>query len=220
MRNYEYELKRSRRKTLSITLTSDNKITVRSPLRTPLAEIEKFVADKRVWLDKHITANDAVISRNAEVIGYRKILINGIPVPLTIGQSDAMFLPDQNGLNGGVEVKTLKRLKQIYLKNLRDTFIMEIDKISQRIGLYANSLQFKDYKSRWGCCDVNDCISFNYKLLMLPYRLREYVIVHELCHTVFHDHSCNFWSLVEKYLPDYKKSIKFIKQYSFVNRIY
>jgi hypothetical protein len=56
--------------------------------------------------------------------------------------------------------------------------------------------------------------------MMLPENLQVYVMVHELCHTVHHDHSKNFWSLVSAFLPNYKSCIKQIKNYSFLNNIY
>ncbi|HHH53129.1 MAG TPA: M48 family peptidase, partial [Bacteroidetes bacterium] len=57
---------------------------------------------------------------------------------------------------------------------------------------------------RWGSCSSDNCISFNYHLVKLSSSLIEYVVVHELAHIVHHNHSKDFWQLVNRYLPDYK----------------
>lgn len=81
----------------------------------------------------------------------------------------------------------------------------KLDKWSSQLGLIHQGFKIKKHKSRWGSCTANNRLSFNYKILFLPSDIQDYVIVHELCHTVRKDHSKNFWALVSKSLPEYGK---------------
>ncbi|MDP3982356.1 MAG: SprT family zinc-dependent metalloprotease [bacterium] len=72
-------------------------------------------------------------------------------------------------------------------------------------GVSPNQVRIKNHKVTWGSCSENGNLNFNYKLLFLPSRLANYLIVHELCHLKEFNHSLKFWKLVEKSFPDYQK---------------
>jgi predicted metal-dependent hydrolase len=76
--------------------------------------------------------------------------------------------------------------------------------ISQQTQLNFSKLTLRDQQTRWGSCTSDKAISLNYKLIFLPQELATYVIIHELCHTQFLDHSERFWALVERFDPDWK----------------
>ena len=110
----------------------------------------------------------------------------------------------------GVDVETdvvQKALKRIVLKFLR----MEAERIlpekldywSKQCGLNYRSLKIDTAKSRWGCCSSQKDIKLSYYLLLLPERLVDYVIVHELCHTREMNHGPRFKALLHSYFNDY-----------------
>jgi hypothetical protein len=210
---FKYKLVRSKRRTLAISITADNEVIVRAPMRTPLSYIEKFIDEKSGWVDKHLAKNAVINSVNDDVINHKKIYVCGNLLPLTIGEKDCI---DESG----VTVKNLSHLKKLFVATLGDGFLQLFNYISKVTNLKYSSVNFKDYKSRWGCCDGKNNIIFNYKLLMLPRRLWEYVIIHELCHTVQHNHSAKFWELVGEFLPDYKSRRTQMKRFAFVTRNY
>jgi predicted metal-dependent hydrolase len=81
----------------------------------------------------------------------------------------------------------------------------KLKKWSNQLNLPYTGFTVKKHKSRWGSCSSGNKLSFNYKVLFLPNDLQDYIIVHELCHTVRKDHSKFFWALVAKSLPEYGK---------------
>jgi predicted metal-dependent hydrolase len=81
----------------------------------------------------------------------------------------------------------------------------KLKKWSSQLGMPYESFTIKKHKSRWGSCSKNNKLSFNYKVIFLPNDLQDYVIVHELCHTLRKDHSKFFWAQVAKSLPEYSK---------------
>ena len=72
-------------------------------------------------------------------------------------------------------------------------------------GFEYKGVSIKNQKTRWGSCSKKGNLNFNYKILLLPREVADYVIVHELCHLVEFNHSKNFWALVTKTTPNYKK---------------
>ena len=75
-----------------------------------------------------------------------------------------------------------------------------------------NQVRFKNQKTLWGSCSSKNNINLNYLLVMAPMLVIDYVIIHELVHTVHKNHSENFWNAVEAIMPDYKKAKKWLNK--------
>lgn len=75
-----------------------------------------------------------------------------------------------------------------------------------------NKVTIKNQRTRWGSCSKKGNLNFNYKIALLPKKLSDYIIVHELCHLKELNHSQKFWNLVAKTIPDYKKIKKQFKK--------
>ena len=87
-----------------------------------------------------------------------------------------------------------------------------IDIISKRVGIKYRSIKIKPYRSRWGSCSIFGEISLNWKLIMLPVSVIDYVIVHELAHVIFPNHSNDFWNLVRNKDPNYNIKNEWLKK--------
>jgi predicted metal-dependent hydrolase len=83
-----------------------------------------------------------------------------------------------------------------------------------QLGVYYKQLKISDQKSQWGNCNRFGVIRLNWRLVLLPLEIIDYVIVHELCHLVHLNHSKSFWRLVEKAVPDYKAKRKALRMMS------
>jgi predicted metal-dependent hydrolase len=182
-------------------------------MRCSDAAIQKFIAEKSPWVERVLQKNAKVIQGNDEILHYQKIYVSGKKVPLWLGQSGGICAE-------GVFAKDVKDLKKIYVENLGDAFLKRVEGWSRTIGVHPQSVTFKNYKSRWGCCDANNNVRFHFGLLMLPVDLQDYVIVHELCHIKHHNHSTAFWAEVGKFYSNFKKARSGLGEYSFVTRLY
>lgn len=81
-------------------------------------------------------------------------------------------------------------------------------------------LQVRDFKAKWGSCDSRGLIKINWRILFLRPPLREYILVHELCHLKFLNHSADFWAEVEQFCPSYRKLRKELKDMAFLTELY
>jgi len=78
-----------------------------------------------------------------------------------------------------------------------------VEYFNQAYGFKFNKINIKNQKTRWGSCSRKGNLNFNYKIALLPERLADYIIVHELCHLKEFNHSQKFWNLVAKAMPNY-----------------
>lgn len=94
----------------------------------------------------------------------------------------------------------------IFIKNTaRKHLLSELENLSQKTSLVFDSFSMRDQKTLWGSCTVQKAISLNYKLVFLPERLLQHVIIHELCHTVYLNHSEKFWNKVAEFDPAFRE---------------
>ena len=80
------------------------------------------------------------------------------------------------------------------------------------VGVDYGRITIRNQKSRWGCCSSRKNLNFNCLLMLAPPEQRDYVVVHELCHLKEMNHSKRFWKEVERVLPDYKKSVQWLRE--------
>jgi predicted metal-dependent hydrolase len=91
----------------------------------------------------------------------------------------------------------------------------KVMRYSPIVGVETNGYKVKSFQSRWGSCTPRGRVDFNWKIIMAPNHVVDYVVdyvvVHELCHLKQHDHSPQFWKLVENIMPDYLESKEWLR---------
>ncbi len=87
----------------------------------------------------------------------------------------------------------------------------KVELYAKIIGVRPTGVKITSAKTRWGSCSGKNSLSFSYRVMLYPEKAIDYVIVHELCHILHHDHSAAFWKAVERYMPDYKSAERLLK---------
>jgi predicted metal-dependent hydrolase len=100
-------------------------------------------------------------------------------------------------------------------------------KINERIAYYQDKIGrapgrvfIKDQKRRWGSCSARGNLNFNWRMVMAPEKVLDYVVVHELCHLIELNHSKAFWDALASILPDYKEQEEWLKNYGYRMKLY
>ncbi len=213
MTHFKYSVIRSNRKTFSLKVTAENEIIVRAPLSAGNALVERLLAEKRRWIERAFASNASTARQAEYAASYRTAYVDGFALPVIFGS--------RNRVNSdGVYVTSPSSFKAAYVGSLGDLFIERFREVEQQTGLKSASVSFRAYTARWGCCDGKNAVTFNFKLMMLPRHIQRYVMVHELCHTVHHNHSAAFWALVGRFEPQYKLLSAELKRYTFIAKLY
>ncbi|MCH5146956.1 MAG: M48 family metallopeptidase [Clostridiales bacterium] len=210
---YKYDIIRSPRKSISITISNRNQITVRCPWGMSENKIKEYLNSKSEWINKVINKNALRLAVNDDIMEKRCVYFNGVKLPLILSDKN-VITPE------AVYVKKYEDIGNLYKKHCSDEFFNAVDVLSKLTRLTPNSIGIRKYRGRWGCCDSKNNLVFNYILFMLPPKVQRYVIIHELCHILCHNHSPAFWKLVSDFEPNYKRLKKQLADFGFLIDLY
>ena len=104
-----------------------------------------------------------------------------------------------------------KAIEKWYIGQAHMIFPVRVMHYLQFTGGEVKAIRIKDQKTRWGSCSSLHNLNFNWRLIMAPGEVLDYVVVHELCHLTHMNHSRDFWNMVEKVMPDYRVYRKWLK---------
>ena len=117
--------------------------------------------------------------------------------------------------NARYELSGLKHLTKAEIEDLADKALkyipQRVEYFSKIVGVDYGRITIRNQRTRWGSCSSKGNLNFNCLLMLTPTEVIDYVVVHELCHRKEMNHSKNFWIEVEKVIPDYKRSVKWLK---------
>ncbi len=107
-----------------------------------------------------------------------------------------------------------EQLEKWYRKEALLVFTKKASAYAEILSVSFNEIRIKDQRSCWGSCSGRKNLNFNWRILMAPEPVCDYIILHEVCHLIHMDHSPAFWELVAHYCPDYAKHKKWLKDYT------
>lgn len=107
---------------------------------------------------------------------------------------------------------TVTKHYQAHKEIARAVIIERVHHFNRHYGYRFNRVAIKNQRRCWGSCSSLKNLNFSYKLLLLPACLRDYVVVHELCHLEEMNHGPRFWVLVAEQVPDYRERVRLLKQ--------
>ena len=96
-------------------------------------------------------------------------------------------------------------LERFYRERAHEKLLVRVRHWQRETGLQATGARIRHFQSRWASCDANNALEFHPRVMELPASVQDYVIVHELCHTVEKNHTKAFWGLVASHMPDWQR---------------
>lgn len=186
---------KSNRKTISITIDEFGNVVVKAPTSYNNKKIESFIESKKIWINKHVGKKTEIISKYKQIISKEKALLFG----KIIDYSEDYY-------------KNINRVANQYLP-------LRLKYLAEKFFFIYSGIKIKNYTSRWGACDKHGFIYLNSKLVMLDEYVIDYVILHELCHTIHFNHKKNFHDMLSNYFKDEKQIVTKLKEFSFLLKI-
>ena len=207
--------KRRHTKRISLKIVSE-KVYVTQPTWLPYANGLQFAMDHKLWITEQRSIQPSFLPKANTLIGKQHILIykSSNTLKSKITDSEIIILvPSHLHIHSPEVLEVTRKAIIKALKNQADLFLRQrLNKYSQQFSLTYNKVSFKSMRTRWGSCTNNHDITLNVSLLLLPDELIDYVILHELMHTKYLNHSVNFWNELQNILPNYKVLRKELKK--------
>ena len=212
----EYKIKFERRKTVSISINKDAEVIVKSPKYVSKKYIENFIVLKKEWIEKNLNkviANKSKLKKDFK--NGEKFLYLGSQIELFVSDKDFKFVKF-DGNNFIISKNNINNAKELfykfYRKKAKEIILQRIKYYTEKYNFKINNIKISSASTRWGSCSHNNNININWKLIMADLKIMDYVIVHELSHTIEHNHSKDFWKIVENIIPDYKERRLWLKR--------
>ena len=207
----EYTLQRSpRARRVRVSVESDGAVLVTLPRRAPARAADEAVRALAPWIERRrraLARAAAEVARTPGTVPYlgRELVL--VPQP---GRSrvhrrgDALLVPEkQRG----------EALERWYRRAARAEIAPRLDAAVTRAGATYSGLTIRAQRTRWASCSSTGAMSFNWRLLLAPEAVLDYVIEHEVCHLEVMDHSPRFWRLMARRVPDWRRHAAWLRRY-------
>jgi len=220
------ERKSSRVKRISIRITPE-KVRVTAPARASKSEIQAFIEKNQEWILENWAKLQETVAAQRKVyetgdkVAYlgKELTLQIIPTPhKTIS---AFYIKDQGileikipqGLEGQQRQKAIQEiLEKWYKQKARTIFRQKLNYWSRQMGVSYNQFRLKEQKTRWGSCSSLGNINLNWRAIMATEPVLDYLVIHELSHLLYLDHSPEFWENVARYCPDHAKHRRWLRE--------
>ena len=220
----QYKLIRSKRKTISISFDNDVNVVVKAPNWVSKSKIDSFVSEKEDWIN---ASRVRLINAKKNELKERLQLKNGDELPFWNEKLTLTVIREERKTGKVKQIQNrlllwipydadyeMKRslVEKWYRKQAAELISQKTYQFANKLGVQYKDISIKNQKSRWGSCSSKGNLNFNFRIMMAPEKVCEYVIWHELCHLVHMNHSESFWNLVSSNCSDYKICKQWLKE--------
>ena len=210
-----------RRRHVHILVNDEGMLEVRAPWRFSLRKAREVLRENAEWaLNSLDAARDRLAQRPRLITGTRLPLLDtALRLDVRPQAQVDMFECARSGRGraerrgtvlrvgtaslGDSELRAL--IERWYRREAATHFSSRVEHYSQRLGVRPTRVTIRGQRSRWGSCSGKGTVSLNWRLMMVPSALADYVVVHELCHLRHMNHSSHFWEMVAGVVPDYRQ---------------
>lgn len=197
-----YNVIRSKRKTIAIKITTDCKVCVYAPNSCSLNTIEGFIKLKQSWITEKLKFQQENHIKLQKFLTYESVMIFGDSLDICDKRNHYLigdyYIKHTNSNN---KIKALKD----FLKKLANNYILSrVNYLAEKLNYKFSDTKIVSSRHYWGSCNSKKQLKFNFRCIMIPKELIDYVICHELCHLKEMNHGKKFWNLLNEL--GYKKT--------------
>jgi predicted metal-dependent hydrolase len=219
---FTYSVRYSERaRRLRITI-SDVGVTLVLPAGFPVRDGEKFLAKNMDWVLQQLEQRNKILAKNTRSrLPKDIILLRGnatrVEVHEEAGRISRARIEEKTDriliyLPVG-RSKSAPLLLERWLRDLaRGEIEAEVSAQARRMHASPTTIAIRDQRTRWGSCSSTGTLSFNWRLIMVPHTVMQYVVIHELAHMSVPNHSADFWKVVAQYYPAYKEARSWLRK--------
>jgi predicted metal-dependent hydrolase len=207
-----YRIRRSERaRRVRVTVDAGRGVEVVLPRRAAEREAAAAIRELRPWIERRVRelerAQETVVARG-DCVPYLGSLLRVCTEPGRVRvhrRADELLTPA--GAERG------PALERWYRRAARDEIVPRLDGACARAGSRYTQLSIRGQRTRWASCSRDGAMSFNWRLLLAPEPVLDYVVWHEVCHLEVMDHSPRFWALLARHRPDYREQAAWLRRH-------
>jgi predicted metal-dependent hydrolase len=208
----DYQTIRSSRRTIGIQIQPPGVVIVRAPYLIPQFIIRKFVSDHLDWILENLAKfKNLPKIHNPALKEGSEMLYLGKNYPIHIGKYPKINVQGRLNIPDFLEFRLKKELTNWYIQQAKTVITSRVEYYSKVMQTSFRKIVYSDTSSKWGSCSPDNLLQFNWRLIMAPLLVLDYVVVHELVHTRIKNHQKGFWEEVKIYKPAYKQYIKWLR---------
>lgn len=199
---------------ITIKINNTGEVLLTAPKYASIYEINKLIEDKFDWISKKKVYILSKQIPKKKFINGEKFLYLGKECELKIipANKNAIQYFDNNFLLSENCIEYAEQYFIALYKNLAWNYLAnKTVELAKKYNFNVTNIKINSAKTKWGSCSSKNGIIYSWNLIMAPSEVIDYVIVHELCHTIHKNHSKDFWELVSQITPKYKEYILFLK---------
>ena len=207
----DYSVRRSpRARRVRVAVDPQRGVEVVLPKRAPMREAERAVVELRPWIDRRLReaeATRAAVAARGDTVPYLGVDLTLVAQPgrtRVHRRGDELLIPEGDATGA---------LERWYRRMARVEIAPRLDAAVAALGARHTGLTIRNQKTRWGSCSSTGAMSFNWRLLLAPEEVLDYVVWHEACHLLVMDHSPRFWALVERHVPGYRAPKRWLRRH-------
>jgi predicted metal-dependent hydrolase len=206
-----YRIRRSDRASrVRVSVDPTGGVEVVLPRRSPASAAPAAIAELRPWIDRRLREASAV----RDAIAARGATLPYLGAWLTLTPQDGRTRVHRDGdalLVPGAGGDAPAAIERWYRRAAAKEIAPRLDVAVCQLGTSYTALSIRGQRTRWGSCSARGAMSFNWRLLLAPEPVLDYVVWHEACHLRVMDHSARFWALVREHCPEYKEHRRWLK---------
>jgi predicted metal-dependent hydrolase len=206
-----YAIRRSdRARRVRVTVDATRGVEVVLPRRAPEREAAAAVQELRPWIERRV----AELERARAAVRDRGEFVPYLGQPLRLVAEPRRSRVHRRGSDLLVPAGAGQRpaLERFYRRAAHAEIAPRLDRACATLGVSYTRLTIRSQRTRWGSCSRSGTISFNWRLLLAPEPVLDYVIWHEACHLRVMDHSPRFWKLVGEGCPQYREHVRWLRR--------
>jgi predicted metal-dependent hydrolase len=206
----DYTIRRSARaRRVRVRVDAHAGVEVVLPARAPQREAALAIKELRPWIERRVAEANAARARLAPPLGTVPFL----GAHLGVRHDDCRTRVHRTGDELRVPAADPDRaLERWYRAQARAEIAPRLEAATDALGRPYTKLSIRNQRTRWGSCSATGAMSFNWRLLLGPEPVLDYVVWHEACHLVVMDHSKRFWTLLERHVPAYREPRRWLRQ--------
>ena len=207
----EYTIRRSARaRRVRVTVDTTGEVIVTLPKRASEKRAAEAVRELAPWIARRLQALQRAANEVAREPGTLPYLGRDLRVVAEPGRTRVHRRADELLVPAGDAREAIERF---YRRRARAEIGPRLDAAVARAGTRYTGLTIRGQRTRWASCSSTGAMSFNWRLLLAPEAVLDYVIEHEVCHIEVMDHSPRFWALLESRVPDWREHSTWLRRY-------